>query len=475
MNHRHSERQRSRLTHSLLAGSALTLGLLAAPRAAHAATITRTIANETDLYKLFTDANADPTNTYQGNLSQRTYLLTTHLNLTKGKVVLRGGASVTTAANYVLDCQNNCRSTGGPGRVLTVSRASGYSGTLSVQLWGVTVTRGYSTESGLRGGGGALVEGGVLEIHDSVISKNKANQWGAGLLAGNQGVLNVLNSMVEDNQNDQITSQTCGFGVTSAGGGIAGAQGSWINIVQSSVTGNKACYGGGIVISGSMDTPSQLIINNSTISGNAANHRGGGIYVWGVLKRLEIGMSTIAYNKGGAGLVTSPESWGGGIGFYGFGLTASSFVPPVKIWGTVIANNTLDWASFNSGYDCYTDTAIPSVLTGVSGNYIGKVGNCQDLLTYDGTTGGTTLIGTESAPLDPRISSALTSTPVPPKAHIPLSTSSLLNRYVPGQRLRGMTAPSCPIQDITKRNRGSSGTTAPPSCDIGAYEQTAGL
>jgi hypothetical protein len=468
---------------SSLVRSVLAISVFSLPSLAVAATIVRSITNEAQLVQLFTDADADPANAYQGNLSPRVYRLTTTLSLTKGKVVLRGSTTFAGAAQYVLDCQYRPRDfDGGPksstcvdnlsdGRVLRIQRAAGYTGILSVQLWGINVTGGYSTTLNLRGGGGAWVEDGHLEIHDSRIHHNKASQWGAGLLAGNDASLLVINSQVDSNDNEQI--DRCGPGMTSIGGGIGVLAGASAHISNSSVTRNKACRGAGIAVTGSATNPTQLSIYNSTVSSNLANYQGGGVLAWGTLDRLEVAFSTIAHNRGGVGSNGQDGTYGGGIAFRDFAVgAASTFTPPIRMWGTVLANNALDFAD-SFGADCganSTSTLAPA-KTGVASNFIGKNGGCSSFLNFDSSTGGTTLVGTESNPLDPKLA-ALTNTAAHPDVHVPLANSPVLSEYAGGNRSRNLAPQPCAARDILNQNRGASPTSAPTHCDIGAYERS---
>jgi hypothetical protein len=445
----------------------LGLGLLVLPKAAEAALIQRNVTNVTQLVQLFTDANADFNNTYEGTLTATTYNLTSTLNLTRGNVVLKGGNSISNATSYVIDCQDSCSGGGARGHVFRVVRASGHVGNVTLVLWGVTVQRGNSTEVSLRGGGGAWVESAYLEIHDSVIRSNKASQWGAGLLAGVDGTLVLRDSKVENNQNTQITG--CGPGQTSVAGGIGVLHRGAAYIYNSSISGNKACRGGGIGTAGDDTNPSRLYINNSTISGNHANYHGGGILIWGPMRQVEIGFSTIAFNRGGVNSNGGDLTYGGGIAFRNFKIANPAITPPLRMYGSILAKNTLDLGS--DGADCFkqTGSTMSASESGVANNFIGKNGNCGTWLNWTSTTGGTTLVGTEASPLDPQLDPGLTGNP---GAHWLMFSSPARNEYTSGNRSRNLVNQVCPTTDQTKVVRGPDVATTPTHCDIGAAESS---
>lgn len=454
---------------SVAAALSVCAGVLALAASAEAATIVRSISNETQLMQLFTDANADPSNTYQGNLSARTYALTQTLALTKGSVELRGATSLSLAGSYILDCQNRCNANGAKGQVFRVVRASGYTGTLRLKLTGVTVTRGWSSELSLRGGGGALVENGTLEITYSIIRNNKANQWGAGLAVMTGGSLFLTGSIVRDNENDQIG--LCGNGDTAFGGGI-GVYGGLASITGSSITGNRACKGAGIALWGPTGTPPSLSLYSSTVSGNSSNYHGGGILFRGPTKYAHISFSTIVYNAAGVARDSGDVTYGGGIGFRNFSVAAGAESPAIRMWGTILAKNTLEGQPVGAiGADCFADSTsvLDASKMGVASNFVGKNGNCGTFLNWTSTTGGSTLIGTETSPLDPLVNSTTTGGTTAPLANAPLTNSPVLSEYAAGNRSRNLPASACPTTDIAQRNRGS-GPTAATHCDIGSYE-----
>ena len=122
-------------------------------------------------------------------------------------------------------------------------------------------------------GGGTIVNGGTMNIVRSSIQSGVVNR--------SQGVTNAF------------------------GGGIYNLTGATLRLISSSVTNNTITGGSG----GGIRNHGQLIMINSTVSGNEAtdaqNGNGGGISNTGVVNILH---STIAYNRastGGGGVFTS--------------------------------------------------------------------------------------------------------------------------------------------------------------------------
>jgi predicted outer membrane repeat protein len=99
------------------------------------------------------------------------------------------------------------------------------------------------------------------------------------------------------------------------GGGICGAPGNSMTILDSIITGNSAVLGGGVYMLGF------LAIGKTTISGNSAVQGGGGIYAGEVAVPTVLGNSTISGN-----VVTSGP--GGGID-----------IGPANISNSTIAGN----------------------------------------------------------------------------------------------------------------------------------------
>ncbi len=104
-------------------------------------------------------------------------------------------------------------------------------------------------------------------VADSTFSENKSG-YGGGILSYG-GVLEVSSSTFANNSAIG-RSQSSGAGINSFGGGS-------LLVSNSSFTGNKALFGGAISATVGLTT---VTVNNSTISGNHGEVRGGGIFHW---------------------------------------------------------------------------------------------------------------------------------------------------------------------------------------------------
>jgi hypothetical protein len=124
--------------------------------------------------------------------------------------------------------------------------------------------------------GGGIYGNGNITVHDSTISGNTALFLGGGIVSTER--LTLENSIVANNS------------AALAGGIYLGLRASGVfqpsTISGSTITGNSAGSGGGILNDGT------LIVNNSTLSDNFAD-AGGGIYNSGTLRVLD---STILGN-----------------------------------------------------------------------------------------------------------------------------------------------------------------------------------
>jgi hypothetical protein len=168
-------------------------------------------------------------------------LTTGTLTITKNLTISGPGAS-----NLAISGNNAVR-------VLSVNQNA------TVTISGVTIENGLAS-----GGGGGILNSGMLTVTDSTISGNSTNLFGGGI--GNYGALTLTNSTVTGN------SATIGFG-----GGIVNV--GTLTLVNSTISGNsaKTFYGGGVMNLGT------LAVANSTVSGNSTASHGGGIGNFGVL------------------------------------------------------------------------------------------------------------------------------------------------------------------------------------------------
>lgn len=138
-----------------------------------------------------------------------------------------------------------------------------------------------------------------MTLTDSIVSNNFSNIFGAGI--GNEGRLTLFRSTVKDNV---ITGSPSGGGETASGGGIFNGTkdatrssifDGQVSIVESTISGNQSTRGGGISNGSPFSLVGSLLMLNSTITGNKAFKRGGGIINFGD-SRIQINGSTITAN-----------------------------------------------------------------------------------------------------------------------------------------------------------------------------------
>jgi CSLREA domain-containing protein len=165
---------------------------------------------------------------------------------------------------------------------------------------GISEDRSTSTLDRVRitgnSGGGYSLHQGRATLTNSTIARNSAVE-GAGILNSGGGVLTIAKSTVANN----IAS--------GRGGGILdlddpfGRVGAAITLVNSTVTGNSAEWGGGIQIS--QRGSAGMVITNSTVASNSAREGGGGIRQQGGLDDGSSGISLtnslVARNSAPAG------------------------------------------------------------------------------------------------------------------------------------------------------------------------------
>jgi hypothetical protein len=143
--------------------------------------------------------------------------------------------------------------------------------------------------TGVAKGGGIWTEY-PLSLVDSVVSGNQAiGATGAqgGGVASSYGGVSTLRSTISGNE------ASASAGTSSAGGGVFA--GGVANINYSLVDANAANLGAGVYTATAFLAQGFLFMKNSTISGNTAGDRGGGVATFRA--ELHIDNSTIAFNR----------------------------------------------------------------------------------------------------------------------------------------------------------------------------------
>jgi hypothetical protein len=184
-------------------------------------------------------------------------------------------------------------------------------------------------------GGMRVFNAASVEIIQSTISGNHADSAGGGLIGSSYGVVSIDGS--------SVTANFAGNqgGTNEGGGGILCIACS-VQLSSSAVTGNIAeANGGGIGISYGESAPAPLSIIDSTISGNSASE-GGGVMLDG--GNAQLGNSTIAFNTATT---------------RGAGFSASEYSYQIDLQSTIVSNNT-------TGTDAADVWAFPDTVTGAN-------------------------------------------------------------------------------------------------------------
>ncbi len=165
-------------------------------------------------------------------------------------------------------------------------------GGISNRLEAAIMTLSRSTVQGNTATGdvGGIGNSGTLTVNDTTVSGNEAGGEAGGIR--NSGDLALANTIVSDN-----TAQLNGGGLSNFGS---------LELNNSDVIRNTSVngFGGGIV---SIEPPSTIVLNNTTVSGNSARDGGGGIGTSGL---ATLAGTTVSGN-------TSVET-GGGIANAGY-------------------------------------------------------------------------------------------------------------------------------------------------------------
>ena len=269
--------------------------------------------------------------------------------------------------------------------------ANGSGGGVENSFFSGTLTLNNSTISGntaTGSGGGIDNVAGTLTLTNSTISGNSAKDGGG--IATTDRILGEAEPVQVTLLSCTVKSNTA----TGSGGGIDNESGT-LTLTNSTISGNSAKDGGGIVNAGT------LTLTNSTVSGNRGDLVGGGIVNVGTLTLTN---STISGNsaKGGGGiglagtltLTNSTISGNSAIGGSGGGIAiyedTKEVLPlsSIMVLYCTIYGNTADagggiWAgdlkrghmtmggSIVAGNNAYTDHDIEGPLTTLGYNLVG--------------------------------------------------------------------------------------------------------
>jgi len=251
------------------------------------------------------------------------------------------------------------------------------------------LTKGMVTEPQDQAGGGGILNYGRLALRATYITHSAAPATsGTGCFCAG-AILAELPAELTDLRNVSLTHNA-----TSENGGAIATFDAKLTISRSTIAANSAATGGGIF------SDARVVIRGSTISGNEAlgnfySNGGGGLFVSG--HSVDIVNSTIsgnrAFNSGGGLLV-----YDGHVTMNGVTVTANTadvgadadghgggIADPVEFQNSIVSGN-FDLNPTNPAPDCIATSDVPAH------NLVGLVGGC--------TLGGSN-VGDDGPPLKP--------------------------------------------------------------------------
>jgi hypothetical protein len=331
-----------------------------------------------------------------------------------------------------------------------------------LRLTKITIRGGGSSFRGFLNGAGLYNDGGTMHLIHTTVAGNLTLDNGGGLY-NNRGTVHLVQTTFTQNQGG-IGEETGGGLFTNGGtvhithsrftnnlignGGGLHARGGVVLITQSTVAGNGADAGGGIGIGpvggaiGGPGGPAVVTLVDSTVEGNHASSRGGGISNEEGL--LLITNSTVARNRVGRG---GPTPLGGGLANFGttvmlnttFAENDDESFGLLVFGGIVTLQNTL--LASNCG--------ARGVVVSLGHNLIGDPTSCTITLQPSDLTG------------DPGLD-AFTDNGKPGTGHFPLLPTS--------QAIDAGNDAVCPLRDQLGQRRVNIPKVGASRCDIGAIE-----
>ena len=180
--------------------------------------------------------------------------------------------------------------------IITGNRAVSTGGAIFSYEGAVTIENSTITGNKAGGASGLYIRGGTLNMDNCTVTRNTVSSHAGGMWIANS----LQSSAVVAIKNSTITGNKSRF---DAGGILHQNSGGTLTIQNSAIYGNKSGSSGG----GINQNFGNLVIDNSTVSGNAALY-GGGIASSGT---LAIRNSTISNNrsrKSGGGMRSSGQT-----------------------------------------------------------------------------------------------------------------------------------------------------------------------
>ncbi|HJQ26797.1 MAG TPA: HYR domain-containing protein [Blastocatellia bacterium] len=315
------------------------------------------------------------------------------ITLTSGELLITDDLTITGPGAFTLTVSGNHQS-----RVFEINSQ------ITVDISGLTISDGMATT------GGGVLNNGMLDLRNVVLSGNTAPGDGGGIY--NAGTLTIDISTLAGNS---------ATGNGGDGGGIYNA--GTLTITNSTLSGNSASIGDG----GGIYNADTLTITNSTLSGNSASI-GGGIRNAGT---ANISFTTISNN--------SADSLGGG------GI-ANNIAATINIKNSIVANST-------SGGNC-----AGAGTYNVSGVNFSTDSTCPGFTQVPSTGPGGLNLG------------PLADNGGPTQTHALLPNSVAIDAAPDCTDLNGTTNKTKAPQDVVTTDQRGIGRPQGNACDAGAYE-----
>jgi hypothetical protein len=256
-------------------------------------------------------------------------------------------------------------------------------------------------QSASRGGGIGNGISCTLTLNNSSVSGNQATIEGGGIFDDRDGTVTLNSSTVNSNTAQRgggistrgpliISKSTIAFNTASIdfGGGIYNSSGGTATIDKSTISGNSASKGGGLMNqSSSAGQTANMTLTNCTVSGNSAGTQGGGVYDTGVsgsTANLTLRNCTFSGNTAATGGGVYVDTVGGGV------CTLDNSIFKRGTSGSNVESST---AQFAGSYSLTSDSAGGDGGTGPFGAFsgVGDIRNTDPLLGPLQDNGGPTL------------------------------------------------------------------------------------
>ncbi len=334
--------------------------------------------------------------------------------------------------------------------VLRNNHASNRGGALFVSAGRFALQRVELSDNSAVADGGALMDvgTGASSIANSRMLNNVSGAAGGAIRHVSRQLLTISNSVISGNAVTALPGPS--LPTVAQGGGISSEDGL-LNISGSTISGNKAFYGGGIHVQIRALLVSRLDLSESAIINNTALSDGGGLFIFGAT--LNSTNNTLSNN-------VAAVADGGAIAIDWSGL----FFPTVRLTNNTIAYNR---AAVNGGGVSVAIGAANDTLTIKSSVIVRNASASDPDLQGDFTSLGFNLVGTRGTSSGYIGSDLANGTPSqlgnlrfnggPSLSIAPSATSPLVN-VIPAANCAG----------IARDQRGYQ--RPPANCDIGALE-----